>query len=74
MGNVSDLIAALTILGLIREREAREEARTSRQEEVFVPFNLPPLPQREQSIPHPAAEARPRIAVAASVPHARSTP
>jgi hypothetical protein len=74
MGNVSDLIGALALLGIMRAWDAREEARKSRQEEVFVPFNLPPLPQREQSIPHPAAETSPRVAVAASVPHVRSTP
>ena len=65
-GGIGDLLAALTILGLIRKREAREEARTSKQEEVFVPFNLPPLPQQGQLILHPAAEAKARVAVAPS--------
>jgi hypothetical protein len=52
MGSVSDLVAALAFLGLMRVWDAREEDRKSRQEEAFVPFNLPPLPQCEQSIPH----------------------
>jgi hypothetical protein len=74
MGNVSDLIGALALLGIMRAWDAREEARTSRQEEVFVPFNLPPLPQREQPIRQPATEVRPPVAVATSASHARSTP
>jgi hypothetical protein len=74
MGNASDLVGALALLGIMRVWDAREEDRKSRQEEVFVPFNLPPLPQWEQLIPQPAAEARPRVAVAMSVPHAQSTP
>ena len=74
MGNVPDLVAALAFLGILRTWDAREEDRKSRQEEVFVPFNLPPLPQWGQSIPQPAAEARPPVAVATSALHARSTP
>jgi hypothetical protein len=73
MGGVPDLIAALTVLRLMRERDAREEARKSRQEEVFVPFNLPPLPQQGPLIPRPAMEARPPVAVAPSASHAQST-
>ena len=69
MGNASDLVGALALLGIMRVWDAREEDRKSRQEEVFVPFNLPPLLHREQSIPQPAAEARPRVAVATSVLH-----
>ena len=42
-------------------------------EEVFVPFNLPPLPQQGQPILHPTADARPRVAVAPSASHAQST-
>ena len=71
MGGVSDLVAALAVLGIMREWDALEEDRKSRQEEAFVPFKLPPLPQRDQSIPHPVAEARPRVG---EVTHAHSTP
>jgi hypothetical protein len=74
MGSVPDLIAALAFLGILRTWDAREEDRKSRQEEAFVPFNLPPLPQREQSIPCPVAEARPPVGVATSALHAQSTP
>jgi hypothetical protein len=48
MGGVFDLIAALAVLDFIRAWDAAEEDRKSRQEEMFVPFNLPPLPQQEQ--------------------------
>jgi hypothetical protein len=41
MGSVSDLVAALALLGITRVWNAREEDRKSRQEEAFVPFNLP---------------------------------
>ncbi|HEX6552065.1 MAG TPA: hypothetical protein VF026_04830 [Ktedonobacteraceae bacterium] len=70
MGSVPELIAALAFLGILRTWDAREEDRKSRQEEVFVPFNLPPLRQPEQSIPCPAAEARPPVAVGTSALHA----
>jgi hypothetical protein len=43
MGSVSELVAALALLGITRIWDAREEERKSRQEEAFVPFNLPPL-------------------------------
>ena len=33
----------------MRERGAPGKATPSQPEEVFVPFNLPPLPQRQQS-------------------------
>jgi hypothetical protein len=48
MGEISSLVAALAALGLVRAWDAAEEDRTSRQEGVFVPFNLPPLSPREQ--------------------------
>lgn len=53
MGEISNLVAALATLGLLRAWDAAEEDRTSRQEGVFVPFNLPPLSQREQPIRQP---------------------
>jgi len=73
MGSVPELVAALAFLGILRTWDAREEDRKSRQEEVFVPFNLPPLPQRQQSIPCPAAEVRPPVVVVTSALHAQST-
>jgi hypothetical protein len=73
MGGISDLVAALGVLGIMRAWHALEEDRKSRQEEAFVPFNLPPLPQKGQSIPQPVAEARPLVAVATSAPYAQST-
>jgi len=60
MGSVPDLVAALAFLGILRTWDAREEDRKSRQEEVFVPFNLPPLK------PEPAEDAKPAVAVPAS--------
>jgi hypothetical protein len=50
MGDISGLLAAIGLLGIIRAWDAAEEKRISRREEVFVPFNLPPLAQREQPI------------------------
>ncbi len=74
MGEVSNLVVALAVLGIMRRRDALEKDRTSRKEETFVPFNLSPLSQRGQPIPQPAEEARPHIAVATSASHAQSTP
>lgn len=74
MGGVSDLVAALAVLGIMRAWDALEEDRKSRQEEAFVPFKLPPLPQREQSIPHPVVEVRPSVGVVTSALHGQSTP
>jgi hypothetical protein len=74
MGGISDLVVALSLLGLMRAYDAREEERTSRQEEVFVPFNLPPLPQQEQAIGQTITANRSPVAVARSVSHACSTP
>jgi hypothetical protein len=48
MGEISGLLAAFAALHLVRAWDASEEDRISRREEVFVPFKLPPLPQREQ--------------------------
>ena len=73
MGGVSELVAALAVVGIMRAWDALEEDKKSRQEEVFVPFNLSPLPQQGQQIPHPTAEARPQIAMAPSASHAQST-
>jgi hypothetical protein len=50
MGTVFDLVVAVGLLGLMRARDAVEGDRKLRQEEVFVPFNLPPLTQQEQAI------------------------
>jgi hypothetical protein len=74
MGSISDLVMALSLLGSMRAWDTREEDRKSRQEEAFVPFRLPPLTLREQSISHPAAETKPCIAVTTSALHAQSTP
>ena len=62
MGEVSSLVAALAALGIMRAWDVAEEDRKSQQEGVLVPFNLPPLPQREQTICQPETG----IAVAAS--------
>jgi hypothetical protein len=67
---VLDLVAALAVLGLMREYDAMAEARQSRREEAFVPFNLPPLPQRGQLITCLAEEATSCVAVATSALHA----
>ena len=42
----------------------------ARQEEEFVPFRLPPLPQQAQEISLPMEETTPVVALAASSPHA----
>lgn len=60
MGSVPDLVAALAFLGILRTWDAREEDRKSRQEEVFVPFNLPPVK------PQATAEAQPPVAASSS--------
>jgi hypothetical protein len=62
MNEISGLLAAFAALGIVRAWDAAEEERISRREEVFVPFNLPPFPQREQPIYQPETDA----AVAAS--------
>jgi hypothetical protein len=74
MGEISNLVVALALLGIMRAQDAREEERKSRQEEVFVPFKLPPLPQREQAIGQPITEDRSPVAMETFVSHARSTP
>jgi hypothetical protein len=73
MGEVMSWAAALAFLGLMRAWDARQEERTSRQEEVFVPFNLPPLPQQEQVIGQTITADRSPVAVARPVSHAWST-
>lgn len=60
MGSVPELVAALAFLGILRTWDAREEDRKSRQEEVFVPFNLPPVK------PQATAEAQPPVAASSS--------
>jgi hypothetical protein len=62
MGEVSGLIVGLAVLDLVRAWDAEEEHRNFRQEGVFVPFNLPPLSQREQPIRQPETD----VVVAAS--------
>ena len=74
MGGISDLIGALALLGITRAWDAREEERKSRQEEVFVPFKLPPLPQQEQAIGQLMTADRSPVAVVRSVSHTWSTP
>jgi hypothetical protein len=70
MGSVAEFVYAMAALGILRAWNAREDERKSRQEEEFVPFRLPPLPQQEQAIPLPMEEATPEVALAASAPHA----
>ena len=70
MGSVSELVYAMAALGILRAWNAREEERKSKQEEEFVPFRLPPLPQQEQAIPLPTEDPRPEGALTASTPHA----
>lgn len=74
MGGISDLVVALSLLGLIRAYDARQEERTSRQEEVFVPFNLSALPQQEQVIGQLTTADRSPVAVARPGSQARLTP
>lgn len=74
MGGISDLVVALSLLGLMQAWDAREEERTSRQEEVFVPFNLPPLSQQEQAIGQLTAADSSPVAVTRPVSHAWPTP
>ena len=70
MGSVAELVYAMAALGILRAWNAREEERNSRQEEEFVPFRLPPLPQQEQSIAQPMEEAIPGVTLAASATYA----
>jgi hypothetical protein len=70
MGSVSEFVSAMAVLGILIAWKAREEERNSRQEEEFVPFRLPPLPQQEQSMPEPLEEVMPGVAMAASATHA----
>lgn len=63
MGGMSDLVAALVLLGFIPAWDTREE-RKSRQEEVFVPFKLPPLPHQEQATVHLTTADRSPVTVA----------
>ncbi len=70
MGGVADLVAVLAVLGDMKVRVALAEDRKSRQAEAFVPFNLPPLPQRERPTRQPPTEAEPHGAVDMSASHA----
>ena len=45
MGGIADLVGALALLDAMKAWDARQEERKSGQEEVFVPFKLPPLAQ-----------------------------
>ena len=74
MGSISDLVMALSLLGITRAWNAQEDDRRPRQEEAFVPFRLPPLTLQEQSISHPAAETQSCVAVTTSALHSQSTP
>jgi hypothetical protein len=67
---IADLVVALAVLGDMKVREAPEEDRKSRQAEAFVPFNLPPLPQRGRPTRQPATEAELHGAVDMSASHA----
>jgi hypothetical protein len=57
MGEVSGLLAAFAALSIVRAWDALEEERISRQEEAFVPFNLPPLPLRKQLVCQPQTDS-----------------
>jgi hypothetical protein len=70
MGSVSELVSAMAALGILRAWNAREEEKICKQEEEFVPFRFPPLPQQEQVNPLPIEEAMPEVAMATSAPHA----
>jgi hypothetical protein len=74
MGEISDLVAAFALLGAMRAWDAREEKRKSRREEVFVPFNLPPLPRQEQVIDQTTTADKSPVAVARLASYVRSTP
>jgi hypothetical protein len=74
MGDVTILAGALAFLGIMRAWDAREEERISRQEEVFVPFKLPPLPQQEQAIDQPITAEESPVAVMKPLSHAWSKP
>lgn len=68
MSEASGFVAALAALSIVRAWDAAKGDRISRQEEVFVPFNLPPLPQQEQPVYQPethGAVAAPCIPTAA---------
>jgi hypothetical protein len=62
-----------SVMASIREHGIPAQANRSQPEEGFVPFNLPPLPQQGHPILHPAAEARPPVALAPSASHVQST-
>ena len=70
MGSVSEFVYAMAALGILRAWNAREEERKSKQEEEFVPFRLPPLPQQEQAIPLPREESTTDVALTVSGSHA----
>jgi hypothetical protein len=53
-------IAMKSVMASIRACGAAVEANLSQSEEVFVPFNLPPVK------PEPTEEAKPAVAVPAS--------
>jgi hypothetical protein len=57
MNEISGLLAAFAALGIVRAWDAAEEKRISRQEEVFVPFNLSLLSRREQLLCQPETDA-----------------
>ena len=67
MGEVTNLIASLGMFSALKAWDAQREERTARQEEVFVPFKLPPLPQQEQAISQPLVADRLPVAVAACI-------
>ena len=53
-------MAMKSIIGSIRERGGAVEGNQSQPEEVFVPFNLPPVK------PQATAEAQPPVAASSS--------
>jgi hypothetical protein len=57
MNEISGMLAAFAALGIVRAWDAAEEKRISRREDVFVPFNLPPLARWEQPIRQPETDA-----------------
>ena len=63
---------SLAIWIAMKSVTASSRERGAAPQEVFVPFNLPPLPQQGHPILHPAADARPPVALAPSASHVQS--
>lgn len=53
MNEVANLVSALGLFSTFKALDAMKEEKRARQEEEFVPFNLPPLHQEEELTPEP---------------------